>query len=183
MNYDQIKNSEERIFPFYKGKYMGKTELGFSNRSSAQKFMNDIPDKDVYERFGGKEEYDRTHSFICGLDEYHFYSFNPAPGCDIYSKRQYDDIHRYDLNNKKYLKDLPKNDVKEIKRVVDSLGFLPDCNVPEKLEIIRDFIKKWNLFPEIVVDYDDFRKMHRKMMKEDIEYKRGIIHINIEYLD
>ena len=38
MNNTQIKNGEIRIFPFYKGEYMGKSEVefGFSNTQKGQ---------------------------------------------------------------------------------------------------------------------------------------------------
>ncbi len=188
MNYDQIKNNEERIFPFYKGQYMGKTELGFSNRNSAQRFMNDIPKADVYERLGGKEEYDRTHEYVHGVSRKDplgypdLYTFNP-PKNNYYGRRQVDGIYNRDFNTKTYLKDMSENDRKEIKNVINSLGFISNCiNDPKKLDIIRGFIEKWNLFPDIYIDRTDFDKMHRKMMKEDVEYKRGIVHISVEYL-
>lgn len=191
MNYDQIKNSEERIFPFYKGKYMGKTELGFSNRKSAQKFMNDIPQEDIYAKFGGKEEYKRTHSYICRPYAYELdrlYLFNPPKseryGYSYYSARRFKEIPDANQNDIVYTKNIPENTLKEYKEIINSLGFIPDAiNDSEKIEKIKKFIKDNNLFPAIYVDLNDYNKMHAKMMKEEIEYKRGIVHINIEYLD
>ena len=55
MNNTQIKNGDVRIFPYYKGEYMGKSgvEYGFSNEASARKYMKPIPDKDIYDSIGG----------------------------------------------------------------------------------------------------------------------------------
>ena len=64
MNKDQINNGEVRVFPFYKGKYMGELPFGYSNEKSAKKFMKSIPSEFVYEKFGGKEEYVRTHEAL-----------------------------------------------------------------------------------------------------------------------
>ena len=50
MNYESIANGEKRIFPYYKGKFLGVTDLGYANKKSAQKFMTQIPDADVYEK-------------------------------------------------------------------------------------------------------------------------------------
>lgn len=46
MNYESIANGEKRIFPYYKGKFLGVTDLGYANKKSAQKFMTQIPDAD-----------------------------------------------------------------------------------------------------------------------------------------
>ena len=49
MNNTQIKNGDVRIFAYYKGEYMGKSEAeyGFSNEQSARKYMKQIPDEDI----------------------------------------------------------------------------------------------------------------------------------------
>ena len=59
MNNTQIKNGDVRIFPYYKGEYMGKSEVeyGFSNEQSARKYMKQIPDEDIYDSIGGYEKY------------------------------------------------------------------------------------------------------------------------------
>ena len=64
MNYESIANGEKRIFPYYKGKFLGVTDLGYANKKSAQKFMTQIPDADVYEKLGGEEHYKRTHGYL-----------------------------------------------------------------------------------------------------------------------
>lgn len=54
MNNTQIKNGDVRIFPFYKGEYMGRSEVeyGFSNEASARKYMRQIPSEDVLDSIG-----------------------------------------------------------------------------------------------------------------------------------
>ena len=46
MNYESIANGEKRIFPYYKGKFLGVTDLGYANKKSVQKFMTQIPNAD-----------------------------------------------------------------------------------------------------------------------------------------
>lgn len=188
MNYDQIKNNEERIFPFYKGKYMGKTELGFSNKKSAQKFMLDIPDKDVYEKFGGKEEYVRTHECVNRLNKKHLFTFNPPRNSSGYnlSNRQFEGIYDISYKDYVYLKDMDSEVVKELKNDLKLIGFYYEH---ASHDLVKAFEEKYDLFPNTsncgspYVDMDDFEKMKKKMVRDEIEYKRGIVHINIEYLD
>lgn len=76
MNYQNIVNGEKRIFPYYKGVFLGFTDFGYANKKSAQKFMSPIPPADIYERFGGEEQYKRTHGYLYGLvtkEPYAFY--------------------------------------------------------------------------------------------------------------
>ena len=190
MNYEQIKNNEERIFPFYKGKYMGKTELGFSNKKSAQKFMLDIPSEDVYEKFGGKEEYVRTHECVNRLNKEHLFTFNPPRGKTPYgynlSNRQFEGIYDSSYKDYVYLKDMDPEVVKELKNDLKLIGFYYEH---ASHDLVKAFEEKYDLFPNTsncgspYVDMDDFEKMRKKMVRDEIEYKRGIVHINIEYLD
>ena len=75
MNYKSIANGEKRIFPYYKGRFLGVTDLGYANKKSAQKFMTQIPDADVYEKLGGEEHYKRTHGYLCALNSKPFKHF------------------------------------------------------------------------------------------------------------
>ena len=75
MNYESIANGEKRIFPYYKGRFLGVTDLGYANKKSAQKFMTQIPDADVYEKLGGEEHYKRTHCYLCALNSKPFKRF------------------------------------------------------------------------------------------------------------
>lgn len=63
------------------------------------------------------------------------------------------------------------------------------CVEYEKHTSVGEFQKKWNLFPltgsfkgEPAVDWDDFEKMRRKMAREEVEFREGIVHIEIEYI-
>ena len=185
MNKDQIKNGEVRVFPFYKEEYLGELPLGYSNRKSALKFMRDIPDDDVFERFGGRDNYIREHEYLPGLDESKLYVFNPKRGESAYSQRKFDGIYSYDESKKIYLKDLKEEDVNEIRRELRDIGWHVEY---ENHIAVGEFQKKWNLFPltdskgDPVVDWDDFEKMKRKMTREEVEFREGIVHIEIEYI-
>ena len=190
MNKDQIKNGEVRVFPFYKEEYLGELPLGYSNRKSALKFMRDIPDDDVLDRFGGRDNYIREHEYLPRLDESKLYVFNPKRGVSAYNQsayslRRFDGIYGYDENKKVYLKDLKEEDVNEIRKELRNIGW---CVEYEKHIDVGEFQKKWNLFPltenstgKPVVDWDDFDKMRRKMAREEVEFREGIIHIEIEW--
>lgn len=186
MNKDQIKNGEVRVFPFYKEEYLGELPLGYSNRKSALKFMKDIPAGDVFERFGGRDNYIREHEYLPGLDKSKLYVFNPKRGESAYSQRKFDGIYSYDENKKVYLKDLKEEDVDEMRKDLKDVGW---CVEYEKHIDVGEFQKKWNLFPltgsskgEPAVDWDDFEKMKRKMTREEVEFREGIVHIEIEYI-
>lgn len=185
MNKDQIKNGEVRVFPFYKEEYLGELPLGYSNRKSALKFMRDIPDDDVFERFGGRDNYIREHEYLPRLDESKLYVFNPKRGESAYSQRKFDGIYNYDESKKVYLKDLKEEDVDEIRKELRDIGWHVEY---ENHIAVGEFQKKWNLFPltdskgDPVVDWDDFEKMKRKMTREEVEFREGIVHIEIEYI-
>ena len=192
MNKDQIKNGEVRVFPFYKEEYLGELPLGYSNRKSALKFMKDIPDDDVFDRFGGRDNYIREHVYLPRLDENKLYVFNPKRGVSAYnlsaySLRIFDGIYGYDESKKVYLKDLKEEDVNEIRKDLKNIGWHVEY---ENHIAVGEFQKKWNLFPltgsskgKPAVDWDDFEKMKRKMTREEVEFREGIVHIEIEYIE
>lgn len=186
MNKDQIKNGEVRVFPFYKEEYMGELPFGYSNKKSALKFMKDIPACDVFDRFGGRDNYIKNHEYLPRLDENKLYVFNPKKGASAYSQRRFDGIYGYDENKKVYLKDLKEEDVNEIRKDLKDIEWYVEY---EKHTSVGEFQKKWNLFPltgsskgEPAVDWDDFDKMKRKMTREEVEFREGIVHIEIEYI-
>ena len=188
MNKDQIKNGEVRCFPFYKGEYMGDLPFGYSNEQSAKKFMKNIPDKDVYERLGGKDEYMKTHMFVRKLDKSKLYVFNPPRHKLNYtlSDRKVEGIYDYS-GEKVFLKDLDPKLAEEIIEDLKDIGCWP--SEYELKDKVKAFQEKYDLFPcgspynITSIDDEDFRKMRSKMMKEDVEYRKGIVHINIEYVD
>lgn len=190
MNKDQIKNGEVRVFPFYKEEYMGELPFGYSNKKSALKFMKGIPAGDVFDRFGGRDNYIKEHEYLPELDEKKLYVFNPKKGPSAYdmsacSLRKFDGIYNYDESKKVYLKDLKEEDVNEIRKDLKDIGWHVEY---ENHTSVGEFQKKWNLFPltenstgKPVVDWDDFDKMRRKMAREEVEFREGIIHIEIEW--
>ena len=192
MNKDQIKNGEVRVFPFYKEEYLGELPFGYSNKKSALKFMKDIPACDVFDRFGGRDNYIRNHEYLPGLDEKKLYVFNPKKGPSAfnqsaYSLRKFDGIYNYDESKKVYLKDMKEEAVDEIRKELRDIGW---CVEYEKYIDVGEFQKKWNLFPltgnskgEPAVDWDDFDKMKRKMTREEVEFREGILMSEIEYIE
>lgn len=101
------------------------------------------------------------------------------------SLRKFDGIYNYDESKKVYLKDLKEEAVNEIRKDLKDIGWHVEY---ENHIVVGEFQKKWNLFPltgsskgEPVIDWDDFDKMRRKMAREEVEFREGIIHIEIEW--
>lgn len=181
MNKEQINNGEVRCFPFYKGKYMGELPFGYSNEKSAKKFMKDIPKEYVYEKFGGEDEYIRTHECLPVLDKSNLFTFNPAKGKSCYSQRTFEGIYDYKYRGEcVYLKDLSEELVKEIRKDIKKIKWYYDY---ENHELVKEFQEKYDLFPNLRVDDDDYDKARKKILKDEVVYRKGIVHVNIEYLD
>lgn len=176
MNYESIANGEKRIFPYYKGKFLGVTDLGYANKKSAQKFMTQIPDVDVYEKLGGEEHYKRTHGYLCALNSKPFKHF-------LLRDEIQEGFYDYNCWHKVFLKDLPPSKQEKIwnKLVVDGLSsrYMRHEYVKESV----DFEEEFNFFPHLFVDMDDFEKMRKKIRTEEVEYREGIVEIKVTFLD
>lgn len=176
MNDTQIKNGEIRIFPFYKGEYMGKSEVeyGFSNIQSARKYMKPIPNKDIYDSIGGYEKYFQENAFLCKYSKNKSYLFNPKDRLD---KRAVDGCYDADYAKKFYLRGIPN--AEEVKKAIEDLGFLPDSD----REQFKAFEEKYKFFPSIYVDDKPFIKAKTKFINDNVQFKKGIVKISVEYLD
>ena len=183
MNFEQIKNEEVRIFPFYKGEYMGRSDVtfGFSNKNSALKYMRDIPKEDIYESIGGYEKYFMENAYLYGLNKNALYSFNPYPfSSGPFAKNRktegcYD--HNFERIN---LKDLENHE--EIRREIESMGFISDM-IPDDRWRFKEFEEKYGLFPDIWVDDRAFVKARTKFIKNNVEFREGIVKMTVEFLD
>ena len=176
MNNAQIKNGDVRIFPYYKGKYMGKSEVeyGFSNEASARKYMKPIPDKDIYDSIGGYEKYFQENAYLYKYSKNKSYWFNPKYSLD---ERVAEGCYDADSRKKFYLKDIPN--AEEIKKAIEDLGFLPDSD----REQFKAFEEKYEFFPSIYVDDKPFIKAKTKYINDNVQFKKGIVKISVEYLD
>ena len=178
MNKDQINNGEIRIFPFFRGEYMGELPFGYSNEKSARKFMKGIPAEYVYEKFGGEEEYRMTHECLSVLNKSELLVFN---GWGTLSERKTDGIYDYKYNGDVvYMKDMDPGMCEEIRKDVSEIGWVYDC---KDRELVRRFEEKYDLFPNIRVDMDDFEKEKKRIVKEEVVFRKGILHIDVEYID
>lgn len=178
MNYQNIVNGEKRIFPYYKGVFLGFTDFGYANKKSAQKFMSPIPPADIYERFGGEEQYKRTHGYLYGIVTKEPYAF--------YSRRRFlyrDDMYNFNIGRKVFLKDLPSSEQEKIwnKLVVDGLN--SRYMMIENGEESAAFEKEFGLFPRLFIDMGDYDKMNKKIRTEEVEYREGIVEIKVTFLD
>lgn len=176
MNNTQIKNGDVRIFPYYKGEYMGKSgvEYGFSNEVSARKYMKPIPDKDIYDSIGGYENYFQENAYLYKYSKTKLYWFNPKNRLD---KRIADGCHDASYTEKFYLKDIPN--AEEIKKAIKDLGFLPESDRDQ----FRMFEENYEFFPSIYVDDKPFIKAKTKYINDNVQFKKGIVKISVEYLN
>lgn len=175
MNNEQIKSGDIRIFPFYKGKYMGKSgvEYGFSNKNSALKYMVPVPDKDICDSvYGGYENYYNDNSYLEKCNKKRLYCFN-------YGNRKYDGCYDGDYNSRVYLKSMDEELRTDIENDIKALGFIPDCDYKKFME----FEEKYGFFPHIYVDDKQYKKDRKKYIEENVEFKKGIVKITVEYVD
>jgi hypothetical protein len=70
--------------------------------------------------------------------------------------------------------------VKEIRKDIKKIKWYYDY---ENHELVKEFQEKYDLFPNLRVDDDDYDKARKKMLKDEVVYRKGIVHVNIEYLD
>ena len=76
-----------------------------------------------------------------------------------------------------YLKDIPN--AEEIKQAIKNLGFLPESD----REQFKAFEEKYEFFPSIYVDDKPFIKAKTKFINDNVEFRKGIVKISVEYLD
>ena len=176
MNNTQIKNGDVRIFPYYKGEYMGKSEVeyGFSNKQSARKYMKQIPDEDIYDSIGGYEKYFQENAYLYKYSKTKSYWFNPKDRLD---KRVAVGCYDADYTEKFYLKDIPN--AEEIKRAIKDLGFLPESDRAQ----FRMFEERYEYFPNIYIDDKPFKTAKTKYINNNVQFKKGVVKISVEYLD
>ena len=176
MNNTQIKNGDVRIFPYYKGEYMGKSEVeyGFSNEQSARKYMKQIPDEDIYDSIGGYEKYFQENAYLYKYSKTKSYWFNPKDRLD---KRVAIGCYDADYTEKFYLKDVPN--AEEIIRAIKDLGFLPESDRAQ----FRMFEERYEYFPDIYIDDKPFKTAKTKYISDNVQFRKGIVKISVEYLD
>jgi hypothetical protein len=176
MNNTQIKNGEVRIFPYYKGEYWGRSEVefGFSNKSSALKYMKEIPKEDIYDSMGGYEKYYNENAYMLRFNTARLYVFNPRSSFD---RRREGGCYDYDLNSEwVYLKDLDNKET--IEKDIKDLGFIPDASRNK----FKEFEEKYGFFPCVYVDDKQYKKDRKKYIAENVEFREGIVKISVEYI-
>lgn len=176
MNVNQIKNGEVRVFPFYDGKYMGYTPIGYSSVKSAKKYMKLIPAADIYdEYFGGEENYYRIYGYFWSLSSKDFFkNVEEKYGLKLFE----------DGNERIPFKDIPKeqlNDMFEMMKLIHDHG---GTSTKEGVLLTIEFEEKYKCYPfGYNRDYTGFNEMYDKHMKEHVEFKEGVLDINVKWSD
>ena len=93
------------------------------------------------------------------------------------NKRVAKECYDEDSRKKFYLKDIPN--AEEIKKAIENLGFLPDSDK----EQLKAFEEKYEYFPRIYVDDKPFIKAKTKFINDNVQFRKGIVKISVEYLD
>ena len=162
-------NGEKRIFPFYKGKYMGVEPIGFANLKSAQAYMKKISDEDIYNScFGGKEEYMKQYGYFCGLKPY---------------KDRMEPVY----TDRHYLRDMEQERMNELfeefRKICYNVSPYHIYSTKERDDMAIEFEKKYGLYHWIYVDDKEFKKAKTKFYKENVEYREGILEVNVRWND
>ena len=158
-------NGEKRIFPFYKGEYMGVEPIGFANLKSAQAYMKKISDDDIYNScFGGKEEYMKQYGYFCGL-------------------KPYKDRMEPNYEDKHWVKDMGDELVNELLKEYNNIYDYEHHSFKEREVLRKEFENKYNLYGYIYTDDKEFKKAKTKFYKENVEYREGILEVNVKWND
>lgn len=176
MNVNQIKNGELRVFPYYDGKYMGYTPIGYASVKSAMKYMKSIPADDIYDKyFGGEYNYKLVYGYFYNLNTKKIFK---------YVKEKYDLTLFEDGNKRIYLKDIPENQLKDMLELLKQIKAHDDLETKEGVLLAFEFEEKYNCYPFTWrSDYTEFKKMYNKHMKEYVEFKEGVLDINVKWAD
>lgn len=175
MNVNQIKNGEVRVFPFYDGKYMGYTPIGYSSVKSAMNYMKRIPAADIYdEYFGGKENYYRIYGYFYDLSPKKFYkTLEEKYGLKIFEMGK----------ERIWFKDIPEGQLKGMMEMLKLINDHAGVSRKEGALLKMKFEEKYNCYPCDYVDHTEFDKMYNKHMKEHVEFKEGVLDINVKWSD
>ena len=136
--------------------------------------MKPIPSGDVFDSIGGYEKYFQEHAYLFKYSKTKLYWFNPKDRLDKRVAIGCDDA---DYTEKFYLKDIPN--AEEIKRAIDDLGFLPESD----RERFKAFEERYEYFPDINIDMGPFNKAKTKYINDNVQFRKGIVKISVEYLD
>lgn len=176
MNVNQIKNGELRVFPYYDGKYMGYTPIGYASVKSAMKYMKLIPAADIYDKyFGGEDNYKLVYGYFYNLSSKNIFKW---------VKEKYDLTLFEDGNKRIYLKDIPENQLKDMLELLKQIKAHDGLETKEGALLAFEFEEKYNCYPFIWwSDHTEFNKMYTKHMKEHVEFKEGVLDINVKWAD
>ena len=173
MNTTSIKNKKPRYFPFYKGVYLGNEPEGYSTKQGARKFMNMIPPNDVYkEYFGSKQEYDRNHYYFYKLDmnSREYENINPERNNDF---KRYDTRQRVSVNELEFDLDV----------ILEGISKANIYGIKKDIDAAVEFEKKYGLYPHVWIDLSDYKKAYTKYVSKYVEFKEGILEINVKWAD
>lgn len=173
MNTTSIENKTPRYFPFYKGTYLGKEPEGYSTKQGARKFMSNIPDTDVYkEYFGSKQEYKRTHYYFYKIDENsrEYESFNPERNNEF---KKYDIRQRVNVNELEF----------DLDEILEGIAKANIYRETRDVNAAVEFEKKYGLYPSAWVDDVDYKKAYTKYVNKYVEFREGVLEINVKWAD
>lgn len=183
MNIEQIENGEPRIFPYYRDIYLGNNKFGFSTIQSAKKYMNKIPKKVVYEEMGlAPEEYVRRNFVLypASTKDYNKFLERTSKGIKTKSEEPYlnkTHIRAFLTHNSKEYAERIVNEIIEHKTEAQYFWYFP----ADKNSWAFQFFKSYKIWPHYEVNWDDYKEAERKL-KKNIEYRKGIIKLSVEFI-
>lgn len=179
MNISQIPK-DYRIYPFYKGKYIGHVIEGYASINTAkQKLKNSlvyetpVEQAIITEYFGNNYNYQRSNTIFYKLGNTKCYiKGNHQDG--VYNIG--DNIHVDDLN-------MTDEEYNEIIKDIDNIRVIGDNDPLKKLAKYYEFQKKYNLYPYYNIDYANYYKVREEFINNKIEYREGKLDISVHWKD
>lgn len=158
-----------RIFPYYNGQYLGKTEFGYTTIQNAKKRM-DVQMEMVLNHFGMTlEEYKENNKIV-----------HPVIWDKKYSHSiliRENSIYDEDIHTNILLKYISKEDIEEIEEIEKLFHKLPSTfsgnfEVIENISsTIKNFQDRTGIFPRIYIDWTYYEQLRKKFIKEVVNYE------------
>lgn len=157
-----------RIFPYYKDKYLGKSEFGYTTIQNAKKRM-DVTMEMVLNHYGMTlEEYKENNKIAHPV----LWDKKYAHSILVRENSIYDEDIHVNINNK-YLTEDQIKEIEEIEKLFHKLPstFAGNYEVIEKISSkIKDFQDRTGIFPRIYIDWTYYEQLRKKFIKEVVNY-------------
>ena len=170
-----------KIFPFYKGECISKTETGYSSVRNARQRMND---EKVRADFDNTlpDEYWFEHSYVYLLDKPWNETISPetcrnaSTSCDRFGLVYYTDGYTKS-GSKTMFGELPE-DVREMFRKKELISGYAEEDATEYRETVYAILKK-GYYPHLFRDTSDYKKNYSDFVNKNVEFREMNVEIRV----